>query len=148
MNGNRSLGAPVPGLSLPYKPAALSPAGRAGKEKLYQQAIPSPPRKPSPHSPHPLPQIVLLSSQIKKQFPLADLLSSPAPWRLLPSALRLKDPLIKKKKKKGKKSYQPLQLPLGHQAPVSLQPFSALHHHQSLAGLSDLNTHSELPRWL
>lgn len=100
MNGNRSLGAPVPELSLPHKPAALSPAGGAGKEKLYQQAIPSPPRKPSPHPPHPLPQIVLLSSQIKKQFPLADLLSSPAPWRLVPSALRLKDPLIKKEKKR------------------------------------------------
>ena len=146
MNGNRGLGAPVPGLSLPHKPAALSPAGGAGKERLYQQAIPSPPQEPSPHPPHPLPQIVLFSSQIKKQFPLADLLSSPAPWRLLPSALRLKDPLIKK----GKKSYELLQLPLGHQAPVSLQPFSQCppSNQCALAGLSDLNTHNGLPRWL
>lgn len=143
MNGNQALGAPVPGLSLPHKPAALSPAGGAGKEWLHQQAI------PSPHPPRPQPQRVLLSSQIKKQFPLADLLSSPAPWRLLPSALRLKDNFNKKRKKKVKYPTSLSSDPWGMKH-LSLQPFSQQppSNQGASAGLSDMNTHSGLPRWL
>lgn len=140
MNGNPALGAPVPGLSLPHKPAALSPAGGAGKSGYTSRRFP-----PLTHPPQP--QRVLLSSQIKKQFPLADLLSSPAPWRLLPSALRLKDHFNKKRNKREKNPTSLSSDPWGMKH-LSLQPFQHPPSNQcTYAGLSDLNTHSGLPRW-